>query len=385
MSANPSAEPADAPNPAATGDEPDPVRATAHALFDAARLGQLLVTASGLLAVGGTLQGAPFPPALRTLGLVGFALAAGWATGWAARVVAAVLHALADRSEAAARLDDRLDALAGAVGSARAAAPPASAATEGERKAVALADTRRAVREARWEDAAALAAGFAEAFPGDPAADRLDAELTEARGRASRELTARLAAARETGDADRVIELREELRALAEPGSLADLDRDLARWFMSVIHRRLRTGTVRPDVAALAGRVAGALDGTPEGASLRASLPTLRRAAGLCPRCAGPYKGIAEACPECVKNAATATATATPIPTAGATAAPTTPVPAPAPEDDPDELPAGPVESIFVHDDLDDDDHGPGPGPRANGAFPSDKTKDFPSPPPPPT
>ncbi|MFO0950400.1 MAG: hypothetical protein U0835_04475 [Isosphaeraceae bacterium] len=56
-----------------------------------------------------------------------------------------------------------------------------------------------------------------------------------------------------------------------------------------MIQKRLRTGTVRPDVAVLAGRVADSLDDTPEGASLRASLPTLRRAAGLCARCAQPY------------------------------------------------------------------------------------------------
>jgi hypothetical protein len=39
---------------------------------------------------------------------------------------------------------------------------------------------------------------------------------------------------------------------------------------------------------------------TVEGASLRASLPTLRRSAGLCPRCAQPYTGLANACPQCL-------------------------------------------------------------------------------------
>jgi hypothetical protein len=61
---------------------------------------------------------------------------------------------------------------------------------------------------------------------------------------------------------------------------------------------------MRADVAVLAARVALSLDDTPEGASLRASLPTLRRAAGLCARCGQPYTGIAEACPICQSAAA---------------------------------------------------------------------------------
>src|SRR5262249_6768562 len=79
--------------------------------------------------------------------------------------------------------------------------------------------------------------------------------------------------------------------------ALRALDRDLAKWFMALITRRLRTGSVRADVAVLAARVAEDLDDTPEGASLRASLPTLRRAAGLCPRCGQPYAGLAAAPP----------------------------------------------------------------------------------------
>jgi predicted amidophosphoribosyltransferase len=46
--------------------------------------------------------------------------------------------------------------------------------------------------------------------------------------------------------------------------------------------------------------VADAFDSTPEGASLRAALPTLRRSVGLCARCGRPYNGIADACPACL-------------------------------------------------------------------------------------
>ena len=69
---------------------------------------------------------------------------------------------------------------------------------------------------------------------------------------------------------------------------------------MGLVQRRLRTGTVRPDLVALAARVAESFGGSVEGASLRASLPTLRRSAGLCPKCAEPYAGVGDACPKCL-------------------------------------------------------------------------------------
>ena len=99
-----------------------------------------------------------------------------------------------------------------------------------------------------------------------------------------------------------MIELRESLAPLLPPGTLRTLDRDLGRWFMLLIQKRMRTGTVRADVVALATQVAQALDETPEGASLRASLPTLRRAAGLCPRCGQPFAGLGIACPACLSQ-----------------------------------------------------------------------------------
>ena len=54
----------------------------------------------------------------------------------------------------------------------------------------------------------------------------------------------------------------------------------------------------------LAARFAESFAATVEGASVRASLPTLRRSVGLCPRCAQPYIGVADACPNCLKGAA---------------------------------------------------------------------------------
>jgi hypothetical protein len=80
------------------------------------------------------------------------------------------------------------------------------------------------------------------------------------------------------------------------------LDRDLSKWFLGLIHRRLRTGKVQADVVQLAARFAETFATTVEGASVRASLPTLRRTVGLCPRCAQPYIGVADACPNCLKG-----------------------------------------------------------------------------------
>ena len=77
----------------------------------------------------------------------------------------------------------------------------------------------------------------------------------------------------------------------------AALEQELAKWFLTLIHRRLRTGKVQADVVQLATQVAETFAATVEGASVRASLPTLRRSVGLCPRCAQPYTGVADACP----------------------------------------------------------------------------------------
>jgi len=80
----------------------------------------------------------------------------------------------------------------------------------------------------------------------------------------------------------------------------ASLEADLSRWLLRLIHHRLRTGRIQADLAHLAGRIAESFSHTVDGASLRASLPTLRRSAGLCPRCAQPYAGVADACPACL-------------------------------------------------------------------------------------
>ncbi len=227
--------------------------------------------------------------------------------GWLVYVVlsgfAAHLRMQAEQCLVLSRLDRRLtdsvDQLIEAVEKARALAPPAD-----DLKAQQLAGCSQAIRSSQWAEAESIVQTFNDAHPGDPESTRLTEELAEAKNVARQELLTKLDAARQVNDPDRVIELRESVKPLIDLDALKSLDRDLAKWFMTLIQRRLRAGTVRPDVALLAGRVAASLDDTPEGASLRASLPTLRRAAGLCARCGQPYAGIADACPACISGAA---------------------------------------------------------------------------------
>ena len=109
-----------------------------------------------------------------------------------------------------------------------------------------------------------------------------------------------LDAAKAANDPDAVLSYRGELARLLDPDALGVLDREVLSWIMGLLMKRMRTGTVRADVAGLAAKVAEAFPHRPEGASLRASLPTLRRSAGLCARCAGPYSGVEDACPRCL-------------------------------------------------------------------------------------
>lgn len=137
------------------------------------------------------------------------------------------------------------------------------------------------------------------------------------------DLRARLGASQSANDPDAVITIRDELARHLAVEALADLDREVVRWLIRLIQRRMRAGTVRADVVTLAGRVADRFGATVEGASLRASLPTLRRSAGLCPRCGEPFTGVEDACPRCLAAEAAASAPAPP------------PAEAPGPADDP--------------------------------------------------
>src|SRR5581483_5676175 len=101
-----------------------------------------------------------------------------------------------------------------------------------------LASIRRAIRDANWAIAEELVRAFVESQPDHPEGSRLAAELAGSKQTAAQSLTAKLDAARDANDPERVLELRDALVPLLHEDPLRTLDRDLARWFMTVIHKR---------------------------------------------------------------------------------------------------------------------------------------------------
>jgi hypothetical protein len=228
---------------------------------------------------------------------------AGWVAGRLLRAAAEVVDVLVDQAEAAGRTAHLLEwhvapALERmAVALERALTEPRS---RDQGQAIALAGARQAIADHRWEQAERLIEAFARDHPQAPEALGLADELRAARDTVIADLHARLDAAQAAHDPMGVIEFRDALTEHLRGDRLKDLDRHLVQWLLTMIQKRLRTGTAGGDVAGLAARIADSFGDTPEGASLRASLPTLRRSAGLCPRCAQPYTGIGEACPRCL-------------------------------------------------------------------------------------
>ncbi|MFO0959056.1 MAG: hypothetical protein U0800_16785 [Isosphaeraceae bacterium] len=164
-----------------------------------------------------------------------------------------------------------------------------------------VAEFRVKLRDGLWEEAESLAREHARSGADD--ADALLLEFKAARDARSNALRAELQAAQEVQDAYRVIDLRDELLTHLPEHEHAGLNRDLASWLLHLVQRRCLTGKVAADVVDLAERVSQVFSTTREGASLRASLPTLRRCAGLCPRCSQPYNGEESACPRCLAAA----------------------------------------------------------------------------------
>ncbi|MGA9925131.1 MAG: hypothetical protein WBQ29_17160, partial [Isosphaeraceae bacterium] len=182
--------------------------------------------------------------------------------------------------------------------------PPALAATSTNwLREQSLAEIRRTIRAGKWDEAAALLDGYSPAELDDPRLAALRQEMQSAQAAARAEQLAQLNAARQVNDPDRVLEIHQSLLPLLDAETRVSLEADLSQWFLRLIHNRLRTGKIQTDLAVLAGRIADAFSHTVEGASLRASLPTLRRSAGLCSRCGQPYNGLANACPACLAQA----------------------------------------------------------------------------------
>ncbi|RUL88966.1 hypothetical protein [Tautonia sociabilis] len=236
----------------------------------------------------------------------GFALA-GWVADRILKAAAELIGLMVDQAEASERTAMLIERQVApslariALAVERLTQAPAAVGSAGDQgKSIALAGIRQAIEEARWDRADRLIAGLRRDFPDAPEADALAQEVVEGRRLTVDDLKARLEAARSVNDPDQVISYRDELTLHLRGEELKELDRQVIGWLMLLIQKRLRTGSVRPDVVGLASRVAETFGDTAEGASLRASLPTLRRSAGLCPRCSRPYVGVDDACPECL-------------------------------------------------------------------------------------
>jgi hypothetical protein len=242
--------------------------------------------------------------------LGGFGLA-GWIAGKLLATSAGVIEAVADQSEAAARAVDLIERHAVPTLGRIALAlenlqPPAVDAPQDSP----LDEARRAIAAGRWALAGRLVGAIVRDRPGPEAANLL-AELTDARNKVVIDLRSKLDTAKAAGEALRVVDLRDELTQHLRGDDLDALDRQLARWLVGEVRRRVKVGPIRPDVAILAARIVDSFADTPEGAALRGSLPNLRRSAGLCPSCGRPYRGDIDTCPRCRP------ATPSPVPPSG--------------------------------------------------------------------
>jgi hypothetical protein len=158
------------------------------------------------------------------------------------------------------------------------------------------------------ELAGSLIEAFAAAFPDAPELDDLRAEIETRRVDHTAALRRRVDAGREAGEPEEVLAARDELARHLDDDGLREIDAAVLTWLVGLIQARMRSGTVGLDVAQWAGEVVARYGDSREGQALHASLPILRRCAGLCARCGEPYRGIEAACPRCLHAAAAVTA-----------------------------------------------------------------------------
>ncbi len=167
----------------------------------------------------------------------------------------------------------------------------------------AVAEFRSALADGRWDQAEAILVNLTRLPDQAELVATLTIERDLGRDRALATWTERIEAARVANDAAGALDARDQIAAILPMEDLRVIDRAMIGWLMKLIQRRLRIIPIGTDLALLVARVADRFGATPEGASLRAALPTLRRSAGLCPRCAEPYLGVDDACPKCLAQA----------------------------------------------------------------------------------
>ncbi len=102
----------------------------------------------------------------------------------------------------------------------------------------------------------------------------------------------------------------EAYRASMEAGEVLTMEEaelaKLRKSSLDFIFHRMHSGTVKDDVASLARNITQIFPLSMEGRTLAPVLGVLRRSAGLCPRCEKPYRGVANACHDCLRGTAEA-------------------------------------------------------------------------------
>lgn len=243
--------------------------------------------------------------ALVTLGSFGLA---GWAVGRLTRAASELIEIFVDSAEAAARTNQLIEAQV-VPGLARAVAALERLANAAPRVGVGgsrlTAEVRAAIREADWGRAARQLEALQRHEPGHPELPALRSELGSASRSEVEELTRRLDEALDADDGLTAVDCRDALTRHLKGDALDTLDRRVVRRLASDVRRRARDRTVDADVAALAARLADSFADTPEGASVLAALPGLRRSAGLCPGCGRVPAGRGGACVGCDDAAVT--------------------------------------------------------------------------------
>jgi hypothetical protein len=168
-----------------------------------------------------------------------------------------------------------------------------------EARSRAIESVREAMKQERWEHAKRLARAAAEQFPDSIDATELTAQVETTFTRRVQSLREMLQQAEQAGDCDSLLNLRDRLSAYLDGTELYQVDRRVAHRISQILREALAAGRAK-EVVQLAERLVDAVgDSTQEGAQVRASLPTLRRSAGLCPECGQPSDPSRARCPAC--------------------------------------------------------------------------------------
>jgi hypothetical protein len=232
--------------------------------------------------------------------ILGFGIG-GWAAGGILRGAAELIGAVAEGAEASVRTAYMIEAhVVPSLTRAAVALERLAAITPGDSSSRAADAIRGAIGEGRWGRAERLLGDLIRDHPGSKEGAVLAQELAAARQAEADELHSRLDAGMTGDEPGEVLSTRDALTRHLKGEALRDMDLQVARWLAGWVRGRIRSGKIDANVAELAARGAERFGDTADGRALLAAVPDLRRRSGLCPGCARPYRGRADACPACL-------------------------------------------------------------------------------------